>query len=170
MNYCPEMTVLGFVLSAEATQVLMVHRIARLDDEQLGKWNGLGGKMNPDEDPLTAMKRELFEEACIRVPDDGMRLRGTVSWPGFHRDGSDVFGFVFVVDRWIGQIPDANEEGSLVWQPIESLSVLPMWEGDRHFIPHVFDPDVASFHLVIPYADGRPTGCTGTVIGAKTAQ
>ena len=33
-----------------------------------------------------------------------------------------------------------------------------MWEGDRHFLPLVFDDDPRAFHGVMPYKDGRPTG------------
>lgn len=161
MPYAPELTTLGFVLSPDRTQVLMVHRIARSGDEQLGKWNGLGGKLERDEDVWSGMARELREEAGIAV--GSMRLRGTVSWPGFRSDGTDVLGFVFVVDAWSGRVPDRNAEGPLVWQPITRLAELPMWEGDRFFLPHVFDDKVEQFHLVIPYADGRPLGCTGTV-------
>lgn len=161
MGYAPELTTLGFVLSPERQRVLMVHRIARADDEQLGKWNGLGGKVEPDEDVWSAMARELREEAGIEVVS--MRLRGTVSWPGFHADGSDVLGFIFVVDEWIGEVPDRNAEGPLVWQPISRLAELPMWAGDRYFLPHVFDPAVNQFHLVIPYLAGEPQGWSGVI-------
>ncbi len=161
MTYAPELTTLGFVLAPDGERVLMVHRIARTDDEQLGKWNGLGGKLERDEDVWTGMARELREEAGIEVVS--MSLRGTVSWPGFHSDGSDVLGFIFVVDQWTGEVPERNAEGTLVWQPISALGELPMWAGDRYFIPQVFDPDVEQFHLVIPYQDGEPQGCSGVV-------
>ncbi len=161
MSYRPELTTLGFVLSAGGDRVLMVHRIGRSDDEQFGYWNGLGGKLECDEDVWSGMARELREEAGIAVV--AMRLRGTVSWPGFHADGSDVLGFVFVIDRWSGEVFERNAEGPLAWQPIEALSGLPMWAGDRYFIPRVFDPEVSQFHLVIPYRDGLPQGCSGVV-------
>ena len=67
MAYSPELTTLGFVLSPDGRQVLMVHRIGRSDDEQLGKWNGLGGKVEADEDVWSGMARELREEAGIEV-------------------------------------------------------------------------------------------------------
>ena len=92
-----------------------------------------------------------------------MRLRGTVSWPGFHRDGSDALGFIFLVDAWTGQVPASNAEGPLAWQPVARLGELPMWEGDRFFLPHVFDDQLEQFHLVIPYLDGRPQGCSGVL-------
>ena len=158
----PIMTTLAFVLSPDGEQVLMCHRIARSDDEQLGKWNGLGGKLEADEDVVACIIRELREEAQI-VPT-ALRLRGTISWPGFGSDGSDHFGFIFVVDSFTGEPPDHNEEGVLVWQPISALDELPMWEGDRHFLPLVFNPAIEQFHAVLPYVDGRPTGFSWTAL------
>ena len=110
------------------------------------------------------MKRELREEASIEV--DAMRLRGTVSWPGFGRRREDHFGFIFLVDSWhpIGDtIPDANEEGPLTWERVDSFDELPMWEGDRYFLPLVFDPGVPQFHGCLPYHDGRPIGWSYSV-------
>lgn len=157
----PILTTLGFVLHPDGQRVLMVHRVARPDDDQLGKYNGLGGKVEPGEDVAAGMRRELREEARIEV--DSMRLRGTVSWPGFGPHGEDHFGLVFVVDRWHGVVPEANEEGPLTWERIDHLAELPMWEGDRYFLPLVFDEGVGQFHGCIPYENGRPTGWTCTV-------
>lgn len=42
----PILTTLGFVMHPDGECVLMVHRIARLGDEQLGKYNGLGARWN----------------------------------------------------------------------------------------------------------------------------
>ena len=159
---CPQLTTLAFVLHPAGERVLMVHRTARPDDDQLGKYNGLGGKVERDEDVAAGMKRELREEARLEV--DHMSLAGTVSWPGFNPDGSDQFGFVFVVDAWHGDIPPANEEGPLAWERIDRLGELDMWEGDRYFVPLVLDPDVPQFHAVIPYENGRPTGARWTVL------
>ena len=63
----PILTTLGFVMHPDAERVLMVHRIARPGDEQLGKYNGLGGKVEPGEDVVAGMRRELREEAGIEV-------------------------------------------------------------------------------------------------------
>lgn len=161
----PVLTTLGFVVHPDGQRVLMVHRVSRSDDEQLGKYNGLGGKVEPGEDAAAGMCRELREEAGIEV--DSLSLRGTVSWPGFGRHGEDHFGLVFRIDRWhlaegLDELPEANEEGPLSWQPIAGLGELPMWEGDRHFLPLVFDSDPTPFHGCIPYDHGRPTGWSVT--------
>ena len=48
-----------------------------------------------------------------------------------------------------------NPEGALEWVDRARLSELPMWEGDRHFLPLVFDDDPRPFHGVMPYENGR---------------
>ena len=154
MPYTPIVATLGYILSPDGKQVLLVHRNARPGDEHLGKYNGLGGKIEPDEDMVEGMRREIMEEAGITCPD--LSLRGTVSWPGFGKNGEDWLGFVFLIRRFDGTPFTSNPEGTLEWVDLDRIYELPMWEGDRHFLPLVFDDDARAFHGVMPYQDGRP--------------
>ena len=156
MPYTPIVGTLGYILSPDRRKVLLVHRNARPGDEHLGKYNGLGGKLEADEDVVAGMRREIEEEAGLAC--DELQLRGTISWPGFGKNGEDWLGFVFLITRFTGSAPDSNEEGTLEWVDIERIHELPMWEGDRHFLPLVFDDDPRAFHGVMPYKDGHPTG------------
>ena len=160
MPYAPILTTLAYVV--RDGKVLMCHRIARDGDEQYGKWNGLGGKLEQGEDAAACIVRELAEEAGI-VPT-AVSLRGTVNWPGFSGPDGHVFGFVFLVTAFDGEPPARNVEGELHWVPLANLAGLDMWDGDRYFLPLVFDDDPRAFHAVIPYADGRPTGAVVTRI------
>ncbi|WDS36517.1 8-oxo-dGTP diphosphatase [Pseudoxanthomonas sp.] len=153
MPYTPIVATLGYVLSPDGKQVLMIHRNARPNDLHLGKYNGLGGKMEPDEDILACMRREIREEAGIEC--DALHLRGTISWPGFGKHGEDWLAFVFVIDAWSGTPLTSNPEGTLEWVDVDRLLELPLWEGDKHFLPLVFDADPRAFHGVMPYKDGR---------------
>jgi 8-oxo-dGTP diphosphatase len=153
MPYTPIVATLGYVLSPDRSKVLMIHRNARADDQHLGKYNGLGGKMEPGEDIAQCMRREIAEEAGIHVT--AMRFRGTVNWPGFGKQGEDWLGFVFIIDAFDGESLTENNEGTLEWVDVASLYDLPMWEGDRHFLPLVFDNDGRPFHGVMPYLHGR---------------
>ncbi len=162
MPYTPILATLGYVFSPDGSRVLMIHRNARPEDAHLGKYNGLGGKLERGEDVLAGMKRELFEEAGITC--DEIQLAGTISWPGFGRDGEDWFGFIFRILRFIGTPPASNSEGTLEWVPLERVAELPLWEGDRHFLPLVFDRLHGPFHGIMPYRDGRPLSwCYSTV-------
>jgi 8-oxo-dGTP diphosphatase len=153
MPYTPIVATLGYVLSEDRRRVLMIHRNARPEDQHLGKYNGLGGKLEPGEDIAAGMRREIAEEAGIDVTS--MQLRGTLNWPGFGKNGEDWMGFIFLIDGFTGTPLRANPEGSLSWVEVDALHTLPMWEGDRHFLPLVFDGDVRPFHGVMPYRDGQ---------------
>ena len=151
--YTPILATLGYVLSPDRQRVLMIHRDARADDHHIGKYNGLGGKLEPHEDAAAGMRREIREEAGIECLE--MSLRGTISWPGFGKRAEDWFGFLFVITRFTGTPLERNPEGSLEWVALTELGQLPMWEGDRQFLPLVFDADPRPFHGVMPYKDGR---------------
>ncbi len=162
MPYTPIVATLGYVLSPDGRSVLMVHRNARPGDQHLGKYNGLGGKVEPTEDVVSGMRRELREEAAIEA--SALTLRGTVSWPGFGAHGEDWLGFLFVITAFSGEPPAANSEGDLEWVPIERMLDLPLWPGDHHFLPLVFSADPRQFHGVMPYQDGQPLSWSYSLI------
>jgi|SRR6478672_3693842 len=153
MPYTPIVATLGYVLSRDRARVLMIHRNARPGDQHLGKYNGLGGKLEADEDVVAGMRREIREEAGIEC--ESLRLRGTISWPGFGKNGEDWLGFVFLIDAFSGTPLERNPEGTLEWVAADHILDLPLWEGDRQFLPMVFDEDPRAFHGVMPYRDGK---------------
>ncbi len=149
----PILATLVYVLSPDRQRVLMLHRNKRPDDIHFGKYNGLGGKVEPGEDVVTGAIREVAEESGLTVT--AIALRGTVSWPGFGPGGQDWFGFVFRVDAFTGVPHEGDDEGTLEWQPIAALPSLPMWESDHEWLPMVFDDDPRCFHGVMPYENGK---------------
>jgi 8-oxo-dGTP diphosphatase len=154
MPFTPTLATLGYVLSPDGKQVLLIHRNRRPEDAHFGKFNGLGGKLEPGEDVVSGMRREIREEAGIECVS--LHLRGTISWPGFGKSGDDWFGFIFLIDAWTGEPKSDNPEGTLTWTAIENVLELPLWEGDRYFVPLVFDRSIEQFHGVMPYRDGKP--------------
>jgi 8-oxo-dGTP diphosphatase len=103
---------------------------------------------------VAGLRREVHEEAGIEI--DGIELRGTVSWPGFGKHGEDWLGFVFRIRAFTGEPHSENPEGVLEWVDVDRILDLPLWEGDRHFLPLVFNDDPRQFHGIMPYRDGRP--------------
>jgi 8-oxo-dGTP diphosphatase len=162
MPYTPILATLGYLLSPDGRCVLLVHRNRRPDDAHFGKYNGLGGKVHAGEDVVACLRREVREEAGLEC--DELVLRGTVSWPGFGKHGEDWFGFIFRIDRWHGTPLTENPEGALEWVELERVLTLPLWEGDRHFVPLVFAQTAQQFHGVMPYRDGRPVSWRYSVL------
>jgi 8-oxo-dGTP diphosphatase len=154
MTYQPIIGSLGFIVSPDGKETLLVHRTARKDDDHYLKFNGLGGKMKPGEDIVSCMTREIREESGLIC--EKTLLRGTINWTGFGPNGEDWLGFIFRIDRFSGSPFEKNEEGALSWVRIDQLIELPMWEGDRFFLPMVFDDDPRIFHGYMPYKNESP--------------
>ena len=117
-------------------QTLMVHRIKKANDMHMGKWNGLGGKLEPGETPEECAVRELYEESGLRVRNP--IFKGMLTFPGFANE-EDWYAFVFIVTEFEGELID-SPEGRLAWIPDDELLQLHLWEGDRIFIPWLDQP------------------------------
>jgi 8-oxo-dGTP diphosphatase len=152
--YTPIVATLGYILSPDGKQTMLVHRNRRVDDQHLGKYNGLGGKMVPGEDIYQCLVREIYEEANIVC--EKTILRGTINWTGFGPNGEDWFGFIYRIESFSGTPNSSNEEGDLVWVDVDDILTLPMWEGDKYFLPLVFDDDPKVFHGFMPYENAHP--------------
>lgn len=134
--------VLIYAKSTDA-RVLMIHRDGGSNpgDYHLGKWNGLGGKLELDESPLEAARRELKEESGLELESGAFLPLGTLLFPNFKAHKSeDWMVFVFVARVGMaaqGVRLEACAEGSLHWVPEAELGSLNLWPGDRHFISFV---------------------------------
>lgn len=164
MPFMPILATLGYLLSSDGRQVLLIRRNRRRGDPHFGKCNGLGGKLEAGEDVIAGLRREVREESGLEC--DAVQLRGTVSWPGFGPRGEDWFGFIFVVSRWHGTLRRESAEGELIWHPLDRILELPLWEGDRFFLPMVFDPAHPQFHGVMPYRGGKPVSWSYSLMDA----
>lgn len=150
----PIVGTLAFIKSEDGRKVLMVHRTFKEKDENLGKWNGIGGKVERGESVEECMRREIMEETGLEVLE--MRMRGTVVWKDFGPKREDWLAFVFVVERFSGTPFEASDEGRLSWVAIEDIGSLPMWKGDALFLPMVFDDDARPFHGYMRYDGDEP--------------
>lgn len=162
MPFTPLVGSLAYLWNRDEDNVLMVNRNARSDDDHFGKMNGLGGKLEQDESTIDCLRREISEEAGLILTS--FELRGTITWSNFGPKLEQWLAFVFLVDKWEGKAPTSNQEGDLIWVPRTELldsctssePTIPLWAGDRHFIPLVFDDDPRSFHGTMPYENDRP--------------
>lgn len=130
-------------------KTLMIHRIKKAGDMHAGKWNGLGGKLEPGETPEECAMREIREESGLEVT--GLHLKGFLTFPQFSQ-GEDWYAFVFVATGSSGQLID-SPEGVLQWVDDDRLLELNLWEGDRIFLPWLDGADFFSGKFV--YQGGR---------------
>lgn len=130
------------IYAFRAGRVLMLHRNAREKavDYHSGKWNGLGGKLEADESALEGARREFREESGIELPEIAFRILGILHFPNFKAHKKEDW----IVTVFRAEFPREVElpetrigEGELAWIPEEDLLSLPLWPGDRHFLPWV---------------------------------
>jgi 8-oxo-dGTP diphosphatase len=130
-------------------KTLMVHRVKKANDVHQGKWNGLGGKFEAGETPEECAIREVFEESGLRVKH--LTLKGFLTFPLF-ANNEDWYAFVFVADQFEGDLIE-SPEGTLQWMENDKLLDLPLWEGDRIFLPWL-EKD-GFFSAKFSYENGR---------------
>lgn len=127
-----QLATLCYVMKDNKT--LMLFRNKKPNDVHEGKWNGLGGKFEKGETPEECVIREVKEESGLMIKNP--KLHGIITFPMF--DGKkDWYVFMFTVKDFEGELIDSNE-GKLEWIENEKLLELNLWEGDKIFIPWLF--------------------------------
>ena len=130
-------------------KTLMLFRNKKENDYHEGKWNGLGGKFEPGETPEECAIREVFEESGLIVKNP--QMKGFITFPLF--DGKDDwYVWTFVFKGYSGKLID-SPEGHLEWIDNDKLTDLNLWDGDKHFIPWLFDEKYFSAKFI--YIDGH---------------
>lgn len=105
---------LGFVFTPDYRHVLLV--LKNRPAWQVGKLNGLGGKVEAGETPLAGMVRELTEESALVIPAEQWVASNTMESPGWR---VEVFAAI-----WTGDVAAAQTmtgEGEINWHPTQPL-------------------------------------------------
>lgn len=108
---------------------LMLHRVSKENDENSGKWIGVGGKFKEGESPEDCVLREVSEETGLTLLS--YAYRGIVTFVS-DRYGTEYM-HLFTADRYEGVLKECDE-GVLEWIDKKELYNLTLWEGDRIFL------------------------------------
>ncbi len=115
-------------------KTLMMHRIKKKNDMHANKWNGVGGKFEAGESPEDCAFREIKEESGFDVYN--LKMKAVLTFPKF--DGENdwlVFAFVAETDEFDFI---QTHEGVLHWIDNDKILELDLWEGDKIFIPLLY--------------------------------
>lgn len=96
------------------------------------RYNGVGGHIERDEDPLTSARREIREETGLSVTD--LHLRAV-----YNIDAGETTGiilFVFTARSQTRQL-QPNDEGTLHWIPRGAVMSLDLVEDLPHLLPRI---------------------------------
>lgn len=127
---------------------LMLHRVKKHQDENAGKWIGIGGHLEENESPDECVRREAREEAGMELQD--LKLRGVITF--ILPDWGNELTFLYTAKTDRDALPECVE-GVLRWVPVKEIPTLELWEGDRIFLP-LLKTRNDCFSLKLIYAPG----------------
>jgi len=100
-----------------------------------GKYNGVGGKLEPNETPEEAMSREAYEEICI-TPTEYEKV-GIMDFIEHYKGNKEHLIFhLYVATKWDGE-PQETEEMKPEWFDIDKIPYDQMFTDDRYWLPLV---------------------------------
>lgn len=124
---------------------LMLLRNKKKQDENAGKWIGVGGKFEEGESPQDCLLREVQEETGLRLTQ--YRFRGIVTFVSDQYETE--YMHLFTAHGFEGEIIPCDE-GELRWVEKDEVLSLPLWEGDREFL-RLLREDAPFFSLKLVY-------------------
>ena len=135
-HYC-----LGFVTDPTGQNVLLIEK--RRPSWQAGRLNGIGGKLEGDEDGLAAMRRECSEETGLAIDD----------WSQF-----DEFRFEGGSVQVFWATADLTKAQATTDEPLRVVSLQDAIDGRFPLVDEVQDLLHAVQHLVAEAAPAKPGG------------
>jgi mutator protein MutT len=100
-----------------------------------GRWNGVGGKIEPGESIEQALVRECQEEIEV-TPLKYHKI--AVHDFKFPSGESDMLVHTYICDKWDGE-PVETDEMAPKWFDISEIPYDEMWQDDRYWMPLVFN-------------------------------
>lgn len=113
--------------------------IKRRNAPHAGQWDGIGGKLEPGEDPFTACVREVREETGLAILSPRLRALLVINVKS-----TDELWLIFVFSAEARQgTPVASEEGEVAWVEIDRLESLPVVADLPMLLSHLDREEVA---------------------------
>ena len=127
---------------------LMLYRNKKQNDLNAGKWIGVGGHIEDGETPLEAVKREVLEETGLKLKSAELKAKLL-----FVNDDYEEIIYQFISSDFDGDLIECDE-GDLVWIPIDKIMSLPLWEGDKSFLPLLIN-NSPYFEMTLTYKNSE---------------
>ncbi len=129
---------------------LLLYRNKKENDLNEGKWIGVGGKCEPGETPEQCVRRETLEETGLTLGK--VCCRGVVHFRSDTWEDEEMY--LYTSEEFSGELDENCAEGTLAWIPEDQVMSLPMWEGDRLFLPELLE-GAAAIEMTVVYEGDR---------------
>ena len=104
----------------------------------IGKWNGIGGKVEGTETIEEAAVRELYEEIKVRANITDLEKVGNIKFYFNDKPDWNQRMHIYFINQWQGD-PEESEEMAPKWYKKNQLPYESMWIDDPHWLPKVLE-------------------------------
>jgi len=133
-----------------------------------GRWNGVGGKVEPGETIEAAMLRETHEE--IGVTPTTYEKVGDIRFDEYFKGEPTLMHVhIFVATEWEGT-PTESEEMAPQWFNVTDIPYTDMWSDDPYWLPRVIEGEKISADFKLDAADVIISHTIKTVVGFNKEQ
>lgn len=116
----------------------------------VGRYNGVGGKVEDGETIEDAVKRETNEEIGVIVDNLNKCAELTFIFP--HKEEWNQLVHVYTVDDWNGEIIE-TEEMKPEWFAVKDIPYQSMWPDDIFWLPKVLNKEQVRVRFVFAEGD-----------------
>lgn len=135
---------------------LLLYRDKKEHDLNQGKYIGIGGHVEAGETYIEASKREFFEETGLVVGKQRY-----IAKIDFVNENCVERMYLFRVDSVEGELSADCDEGELRFVESSRMGELPMWEGDRIFLPLLDEESPSPYSMTLIYRGSELLDCIG---------
>lgn len=104
----------------------------------MGKWNGIGGKVEDGKTIEEAAIRELYEEINVKTNITNLEKIGNIKFYFNDKPDWNQRMHIYFINQWQGD-PKESEEMAPKWYKKNQIPYESMWVDDPHWLPQVLD-------------------------------
>ena len=143
-------TTLLFLIKKEGDNITDICLAMKKRGFGVGRYNGVGGKVESGETIEEAVKREAFEEAGAIVGTIHKCAELAFTFP--HKEDWNQLVHVYFTDSWHGEIIETEEMDPL-WFRVADIPYQSMWPDDIFWLPKVLEGEQVRARFVFAEGD-----------------
>lgn len=139
-----------FLIKKDGTKITDICLAMKKRGFGMGRYNGVGGKVEKEESIEDAVRREAKEEIGVTINEMTKCAELAFTFP--HKEDWNQLVHVYLADTWDGDIIE-TEEMNPSWFNVNDIPYEQMWSDDIYWLPKVLDGNVVRGKITFAEGD-----------------